>query len=132
MAKSAPPPPPSSFWAWLKLSLTLLVLAGLAYGAKLLVAAVQDGIAQGKESLEKRGVNVSREGMTVKTNKRALTQEETEDRLQRGIMKGWKSASFNVPWLLSKTTHLSGSVHDKQKEAWEKENGPKKHKSRVE
>ncbi|GAA5821478.1 hypothetical protein JCM11251_004641 [Rhodosporidiobolus azoricus] len=132
MARSTPPPPSSAFWAWLKLCITLLVVGGLLYGAKLLVEAVQEGIAQGKESLEKRGVNVSREGMTVKTNKRALTQEETEDRLQRGLMKGWKASTFNVPWLLSKTTNLGGSKHDKNKQEWEKANGPKKSKTRVE
>lgn len=36
-------------------------------------------------------------------------------------MKGWKASTFNVPWALSKTTHLGGSRHDKNREQWEKE-----------
>jgi hypothetical protein len=35
-------------------------------------------------------------------------------------MKGWKASSFEVPWLLKKTTNLGGSKHDKNKEEWEK------------
>lgn len=38
-------------------------------------------------------------------------------------MKGWKASTFNVPWALSKTTHLGGSRHDKNREQWEKESG---------
>lgn len=38
-----------------------------------------------------------------------------------GLMKGWKASTFNVPWALSKTTHLGGSRHDKNREQWEKE-----------
>lgn len=36
-------------------------------------------------------------------------------------MKGWKAATFNVPWALSKATHLGGSRHDKNREQWEKD-----------
>jgi len=79
--------------------------------------------------------------VSVKTDKRALTVEETQDRLQRyvaissriesllilsstllrsSLMQGWKAATFSVPWLLQKTTNLGGSKHDKDKEEWEK------------
>ncbi|BGP23185.1 hypothetical protein JCM10295v2_002079 [Rhodotorula toruloides] len=42
-----------------------------------------------------------------------------------GLMKGWKSSQFNVPWMLAKTTGLGGSRHDKNKDEWEKKYGPK-------
>ncbi|BGP14475.1 hypothetical protein JCM10213_004597 [Rhodosporidiobolus nylandii] len=135
MAKRAPappPPPPSAAWAWAKLVVTLVVLAALAYGLKLAVAAVQDAITQGKDALNKKGVTLGKSGASIRTDKRAMTQEETEDRLQRGLMKGWKASTFEVPWLLQKTTNLGGSAHDKNKTEWEKTHGPKQHKSRVE
>ncbi|GAA5974247.1 hypothetical protein JCM11641_003350 [Rhodosporidiobolus odoratus] len=135
MAKghAAPSPPPASAaWAWAKLLITFAVLAALGYGLKLAVEAVQDAIAQGKDALGKKGVTIGKSGMSVKTDRRAMTQEETEDRLQRGLMKGWKASTFEVPWLLQKTTNLGGSAHDKNKTEWEKTHGPKQHKSRVE
>ncbi|GAA6037282.1 hypothetical protein JCM8097_008661 [Rhodosporidiobolus ruineniae] len=127
MGKATPPPPPASTaWILFKLALTALIVGGLLYGVKLAVMAVQDAVAQGKDALGKKGVTLDRSGVKVKTDRRAMTQEETEDRLQRQIMKGWKSSTFEVPWLLQKTTNLGGSKHDKNKDEWEKTHGPKK------
>jgi hypothetical protein len=122
---------PSAIWTLVKLILTVSVLASLAYGAKLLLDAVNDGIKsvqlqlssplalanynhrQGKEQLAGKGVSLSKNGsvstpscsrvsgvivqsettggrewthaddesggrVAVKTDKRALTQEETQ------------------------------------------------------
>ncbi|GAA5855840.1 hypothetical protein JCM8547_000381 [Rhodosporidiobolus lusitaniae] len=126
MAKSAPPPAPSTLWTIFKLLTTLAVLAAIGYAIKLALDAVNDAVAQGKQALDKKGVSISKSGMAVKTDRRALTQEETEDKLQRSLMKGWKNSTFQVPWLLQKTTNLGGSTHDKQKEEWEQTHGPKK------
>ncbi|GEM07044.1 hypothetical protein Rt10032_c02g1061 [Rhodotorula toruloides] len=117
------PPPPSK--PWLKLILTLVVLFALVYVARLIVLGIQEAMQSTEQALEKQGVSVSKDGVAVKTEKRALTQEETEERLQRGLMKGWKSSQFNVPWMLAKTTGLGGSRHDKNKDEWEKKYGPK-------
>ncbi|BGP46472.1 hypothetical protein JCM10450v2_002317 [Rhodotorula kratochvilovae] len=132
MAKHTSIPPPEPSKPWFKLVLTLLVLAALAYGASLAYAAITDGINSAKQAMEKKGVQVSKSGASVKTDKRALTQEETEDRLQRSLMKGWKAATFNVPWALSKVSNLSGSTHDKGKAEYEKKYGPKRSKQHVE
>lgn len=43
-----------------------------------------------------------------------MTAEETSDKLQSSLMKGWKSAQFNIPTVL-KGTRLAGSAHDKNK-----------------
>ncbi|GAA6007800.1 hypothetical protein JCM11491_003968 [Sporobolomyces phaffii] len=115
----------SNVWAWIKLVITLLVFAGVIQGIRFAVIAYNAALSSTKENLQKRGVNVSADGVSVKTDKRALTVEETQDRLQRSLMQGWKSATFSVPWLLQKTTNLGGSKHDKDKEDWEKKYGPK-------
>ncbi|TNY20841.1 hypothetical protein DMC30DRAFT_416578 [Rhodotorula diobovata] len=130
MAKHAPVSQEPSK-PWLKLVVTLVILAALGYAAKLALAAINESINSAKSAMEKKGVQVSSSGASVKTNKRALTQEETEDRIQRGIMKGWKASSFNVPWALGKVSNLSGSTHDKNREEHEKKYGPKKSKARV-
>ncbi|GAA6011386.1 hypothetical protein JCM10207_008322 [Rhodosporidiobolus poonsookiae] len=122
----------STVWVWIKLLITLGIAGALLYGIKVAVDAVQQAVVQGKDTLNKRGVTLDKSGMSVKTDRRAMTQEETEDRLQRGLMKGWKASTFEVPWLLQKTTNLGGSSHDKNKTEWEKTHGPKKHKGHVE
>ncbi|GAA5901166.1 hypothetical protein JCM8208_002293 [Rhodotorula glutinis] len=131
MAKHSALPAQDPPKPWLKLVVTLFVLALLGYGAKLALAAISDSINSAKAAMEKKGVAVSSSGASVKTNKRALTQEETEDRIQRGIMQGWKASSFNVPWALGKVSNLTGSTHDKNRAEHEKKYGPKKSKARA-
>ncbi|KWU44133.1 hypothetical protein RHOSPDRAFT_34357 [Rhodotorula sp. JG-1b] len=116
---------------WIRLVLTLAILGGLAYVARLLMKAINEGVDSAKGTLQQKGVNVSSSGASIRTQQRAVTQEQVGDKLQRGLMKGWKASTFNVPWALSKTTHLGGSRHDKNREQWEKENGPKQYKNRV-
>ncbi|GAA5903750.1 uncharacterized protein JCM6883_005102 [Sporobolomyces salmoneus] len=115
----------SNVWAWIKLIFTVLVFGVLFIGIRFGVAAYNAAISSTKENLQKRGVNVSADGVSVKTDRRALTVEETQDRLQRSLMQGWKSATFSVPWLLQKTTNLGGSKHDKDAKEWEEKHGPK-------
>lgn len=43
-----------------------------------------------------------------------MTLEESQDKLQSSLMKGWKAAQFNIPSVL-KGTRLAGSAHDKNK-----------------
>ncbi|GJN87167.1 hypothetical protein Rhopal_000112-T1 [Rhodotorula paludigena] len=144
MAKSSvPPPDPGKPWS--RLIITLLILAAVAYGAVLAFKAITEGIDSAKKSLEAKGVKVNSTGASVKTDRRAYTQEETEDRLQshcrgalgssaaaeEGLMKGWKNTTFNVPWTLNKVTNLGGSKHDKNKQEWEKTHGPKPHKTHI-
>ncbi|GAA5831100.1 hypothetical protein JCM3766R1_006235 [Sporobolomyces carnicolor] len=115
----------SNVWAWIKLVVTLAVFSAIFVGIRFGVAAYNAALSSTKQNLQARGVNVSADGVSVKTDRRALTVEETQDKLQRSIMNGWKSATFSVPWLLQKTTNLGGSKHDKDKEEWEKKHGPK-------
>ncbi|GAA6062119.1 hypothetical protein JCM10212_000873 [Sporobolomyces blumeae] len=117
--------PPSSIWPTIKLVVTLAILVGLFVVGRKAVAAFNDAVDQAKGELSKKGVKITSDGMSVKTDKRALTVEETEDRLQRSIMQGWKATTFQVPWLLQKTTNLGGSKHDKERKEWEKKHGPK-------
>merc|ERR1712080_143960 len=116
---------------WIRLVLTLAILGGLAYVARLLMKAINEGVDSAKGTLQQKGVNVSSSGASIRTQQRAVTLEQVGDKLQRGLMKGWKASTFNVPWALSKTTHLGGSRHDKNREQWEKEDGPKRYKNRV-
>ncbi|GAA5935859.1 uncharacterized protein JCM15063_001827 [Sporobolomyces koalae] len=115
----------SNVWAWIKLIVTLSVFAVLVIAIRWGVVAFNAAIDTTKQNLQRRGVDVSADGVSVKTDKRALTAEETQDRLQRSIMQGWKATTFSVPWLLQKTTNLGGSKHDKDKQEWEKKYGPK-------
>ncbi|BGP54256.1 hypothetical protein JCM8202_001392 [Rhodotorula sphaerocarpa] len=131
MAKSATEAAASESKPWIRLILTLAVVAMLVYGIRLIVLGIQEGIQSAKGNLQQRGVNVSASGASVRTQKRGVTQEQIGDQLQRGLMKGWKAATFNVPWALSKATHLGGSRHDKNREQWEKDYGPKHYKNRV-
>ncbi|GAA5917064.1 hypothetical protein JCM5296_004078 [Sporobolomyces johnsonii] len=131
MAKHAPQPDPSKFWAWCRLLVTLAVVAVLIYGIRLAVNIVNEFTSSTKKQLQDRGVHISKDGVAVKTDKRPMTMEETEDRLQRSIMKGWKATTFEVPWVLQKTTHLGGSTHDKNKAEYEKKYGAKPAKNRV-
>ncbi|POY72504.1 hypothetical protein BMF94_4330 [Rhodotorula taiwanensis] len=129
MAKSTAPTDEGK--PWFRLVVTVAVLAGLAYMIRLVVKAINEGVDSAKGTLQQKGVNVSTTGASIRTDKRAVTQEELGDQMQRGLMKGWKASTFNVPWALTKTTHLGGSRHDKNKEEWEKANGPKQYKNRV-
>ncbi|GAA5923057.1 hypothetical protein JCM1841_000297 [Sporobolomyces salmonicolor] len=131
MAKHAPQPDPSKFWAWIRLIVTLAVVAALIYAIRLAVNIVNEFTTSTKKQLQDRGVHISKDGVAVKTDKRAMTMEETEDRLQRSIMKGWKATTFEVPWVLQKTTHLGGSSHDKNKSEYENKYGAKPAKNRV-
>lgn len=58
--------------------------------------------------------NVGIASVAVKTDRRAMTQEQTQDKLQSSIMRAWKATQFNVPGVL-KGTRLAGSAHDKNK-----------------
>ncbi|GAA6053835.1 hypothetical protein JCM3770_004742 [Rhodotorula araucariae] len=131
MAKHSSVPPAEPSKPWFQLVVTLLVLAVLAYGASIAYAVFHEVKTSAKQAMEQKGVQVSKSGASVKTGRRALTQEETGDRLQRGLMRGWKAATFNVPWTLSKVSNLSGSTHDKNREEHEKKYGPKRSKQRV-
>ncbi|KAM0754545.1 hypothetical protein T439DRAFT_331566 [Meredithblackwellia eburnea MCA 4105] len=92
-----------TLWTLIKLIITISIFGGFAYAVSLAVKAVNAGVE-----------------VAVKTDRRAMTMEETEDRIQAGIRKGWKASTFEVPWMLSKGTNLSGSSHDKSKAEWEK------------
>lgn len=105
---------PATVATLVKLLLVLAVVAGASYAISLGLAAFKDAVSKAKGELAGKGISLTESGVAVKTDKRAFTQEETQDKLQRGIAKGFGAASFNVPWVLGASS-LAGSSHDKHK-----------------
>lgn len=75
----------SNVWAWIKLVVTLAVFSAIFVGIRFGVAAYNAALSSTKQNLQARGVNVSADGVSVKTDRRALTVEETQDKLQRCV-----------------------------------------------
>lgn len=77
----------SLLWTIIKLVLTLAVIAVVLWTIAAAVNAINAAAAAAKEQLAGKGINVDSHGVAVKTDKRAYTNEEVEDR-----------ARSSVPW----------------------------------
>ncbi|KAH8916768.1 hypothetical protein BT69DRAFT_1287402 [Atractiella rhizophila] len=104
---------------------SLLFFALVCVGGYFGMQAYNQGIANTKASLKKRGYTLTEDGMQVKTEHRSSTVSEQTDAMNLGIRRLWKNTKFNVPPILA-GTGLSGSKHDKNKDEWEQKHGPKK------
>ncbi|KAI0641659.1 hypothetical protein C8Q79DRAFT_918996, partial [Trametes meyenii] len=71
---------------------TVSVISALAYGGYLAMRAISQAVQATKDSLKSKGVNVSKSGVSVKTNKR-YEREDYLDATQRGFIKAMKASS---------------------------------------
>ncbi|KZP07039.1 hypothetical protein FIBSPDRAFT_1041240 [Athelia psychrophila] len=78
---------------FLSLLLTASVFVGVIVGIIFVVQQVQAAVAQTKESLKKKGLNITDTGVSVKTD-RHLDREDYLDATQRNMVKAFQSSSF--------------------------------------
>jgi len=116
---------------FLSLLLTAAVCVGVVVGIIFVVQQVQGAVAQTKESLKKKGLNITDTGVSVKTDKH-LDREDYLDATQRNMVKAFQNSSFSK--LDAQGNHassirpsLSGSLASYKGEREErKSNRPKK------
>ncbi|KAI0764231.1 hypothetical protein BD413DRAFT_196755 [Trametes elegans] len=77
---------------YLSLVVTISLLTALVYGGLIAAKAISSAVQSTKASLETKGVNISRSGVSVKTNKR-YEREDYLDATQRGFIKAMKASS---------------------------------------
>ncbi|EJD50743.1 hypothetical protein AURDEDRAFT_159890 [Auricularia subglabra TFB-10046 SS5] len=69
------------------------IIAGVMYVGNMVSAAV----ASTQENLKKRGVDVSKDGVSVKTNRRGVDREQVMDATQRGLVNVLNNAQYGSP-----------------------------------
>lgn len=89
---------------FITLSIAASIVAGLLYVGR----ATSRAAERAKESLKHKGVNVSREGVSVKTNKR-WDRSDYLDATQRGFVKAYNLSSHGPG--ADARSHSSESVH---------------------
>ncbi|OCH87124.1 hypothetical protein OBBRIDRAFT_796540 [Obba rivulosa] len=77
----------------LSLIVTLSFVCGIAYGIYYLGAQYTKAIESTKESLKSKGVNVSKDGISVKTS-RHMDHESYMDATQRSVIKALQNSQF--------------------------------------
>ncbi|EIW53005.1 uncharacterized protein TRAVEDRAFT_75196 [Trametes versicolor FP-101664 SS1] len=82
----------ANWFDYLSLAVTLAIISALAYGGFLASKAISSAVDSAKDSLKTKGVDVSRGGVSVKTNKR-YDREDYLDATQRGFIKAMKASS---------------------------------------
>ncbi|KAI0327859.1 hypothetical protein GY45DRAFT_1338507 [Cubamyces sp. BRFM 1775] len=99
---------------YLSLVLTFSIITALVYGGFVAVKATSEAVQSTKEKLKTKGVNVSKHGVSVKTNKR-YDREDYLDATQRGFIKAMKasSAGNQSDKLSNGATKEEGSSSDK-------------------
>ncbi|KAH8828392.1 hypothetical protein DL96DRAFT_1603065 [Flagelloscypha sp. PMI_526] len=90
------------------LILTIGTIAGIAFIALYVYNGIQNGLNETKNRLAERGVDISKGGMSVKTNKR-MDREDYLDSTQRGLMNAYKNASITKRTDSSYSKPLSNS-----------------------
>ncbi|KAL4076606.1 hypothetical protein V8B97DRAFT_1466572 [Scleroderma yunnanense] len=81
----------ATWWNIFSLSLTVAICVGAILAVICVVRQVSSSIQSTKESLKTRGISISKEGVSVKTDKR-FDREHYIDATQRGIMKAMVTA----------------------------------------
>lgn len=79
---------------YLSLALTFLLVVLIAYAALFVYRQIMNAKEWSKERLQKRGVNISEKGMSVKRKTRLANREEYVDATQRGFIKALGSAYY--------------------------------------
>ncbi|KAH9850462.1 hypothetical protein C2E23DRAFT_835195 [Lenzites betulinus] len=82
----------ANWFDYLSLLATLTIISALAYGGFLAMKAISSAVESTKDSLKTKGVNLSKNGVSVKTNKR-YDREDYLDATQRGFIKAMKASS---------------------------------------
>ncbi|KIM31223.1 hypothetical protein M408DRAFT_327489 [Serendipita vermifera MAFF 305830] len=81
---------------FLSVGIILSILVGVVYAVMTVTSKVQDTVKSTQESLNKKGVNLTASGVSVKTDKN-LDREAYLDATQRGAINVMKAASFGAP-----------------------------------
>jgi len=72
---------------------TTFFFVGSIFGVYYIVKQVSSGVQHTKESLENKGISITAEGVSVKTQKR-FDRDDYVDATQRGVIKALGAASF--------------------------------------
>ncbi|CCM02720.1 uncharacterized protein FIBRA_04827 [Fibroporia radiculosa] len=97
-------------------SLTGNILATLSIAAAIVCAllymnkATRSAVQATKESLKNRGVDISRQGMSVKTKKR-MDRDDYLDATQRGFVNAYKHSTYGPGPGASLRSHSAESIH---------------------
>ncbi|KAE8224023.1 hypothetical protein CF319_g3031 [Tilletia indica] len=67
------------------LSIVVLLIAGIAFGARQGSKSTQDVLKSGEHALKKAGLHLDDGKLHIKTDRRPLTQEEIIDKTQSGL-----------------------------------------------
>ncbi|KZW03380.1 hypothetical protein EXIGLDRAFT_759242 [Exidia glandulosa HHB12029] len=87
---------------------TLQVLMCVPVGVMYVGNMVSAALSSTQENLKNKGINVSRDGVKVKTNRRGVDREEMLDATQRGFVNALNSAQYGTPEAQkSVASHLS-------------------------
>ncbi|KAH7099009.1 hypothetical protein BKA62DRAFT_641578 [Auriculariales sp. MPI-PUGE-AT-0066] len=74
---------------------TILVVVGaIIVGVLFASNAINGALDSTNQSLKKQGVNISKDGVSVKTNKRGIDRETLLDNTQRGFVTALNNAQF--------------------------------------
>ncbi|KZV75024.1 hypothetical protein PENSPDRAFT_748866 [Peniophora sp. CONT] len=76
------------------LFLTITIFVGTIVGVVIAFQKISSAIENTKAQLKDKGWNISESGVSVKTDKRMVTQEDQVDAAQRGMFKAMNAASF--------------------------------------
>ncbi|KAI0721767.1 hypothetical protein C8Q72DRAFT_77892 [Fomitopsis betulina] len=77
------------------LVLTLSIAGGVVFGLMYVGKATSQAAEATKASLKSRGVNLSKEGVSIKTDKR-WDRDDYLDATQRGFVKAYNNSSFGT------------------------------------
>ncbi|KAI1784579.1 hypothetical protein LXA43DRAFT_208310 [Ganoderma leucocontextum] len=82
----------ATWFDYFVLLVTLCIIAGLVFTYFLAKKVLPGAFESAKDSLKKQGVDVSRQGLSVKTDKR-FDREQYLDATQRGFIKAFNASS---------------------------------------
>jgi len=85
----------TSWIDYLSLALVLALIAGLGFVAIALTQKFNDGVQATRDSLRKRGLDITTQGVSVKTNQ-TYDQERYLDQTQKGFVNVVTASSFGT------------------------------------
>jgi len=99
----------ASWIDFVSLTLTLSIAAAVLYGLIHIGRATSQAAEATKASLKNRGVNLSKEGVSIKTNRR-WDRDSYLDATQRGFVKAYNNASFGPGPGAGVRSHSASSI----------------------
>ncbi|KAI0826300.1 hypothetical protein BC629DRAFT_69207 [Irpex lacteus] len=95
-------------WAdYISLTVTLSIIAALVYGVLYINNSFQKVVASTKENLSARGIDISKQGASVKTKTKLSNREEYFDATQRKVVQALSAASIGRDSLNTNTPSRS-------------------------